>query len=156
GAPSTQGATGGNPGAANFGRTAGGSAIPSNGKPAAGTGSFGTLRTSPPPLPSGSTSSGTTQALQPGTTSAPQAAAGNPTANNFGGAPAPQAPAAVGKPAAGMGSFNGLRSAPPPVPGGSRSSATDTLRRTAPAASGGSAMSAVPPSNFGRAQRSAQ
>lgn len=148
GAPAAQGAAPGNSGAANFGRSAGQSAMPPNTKPSSGMSSFSTLRTAPPPLPSGS---------QSGAPSAAQATTSNPSANNFGrGVAQPQAPAAVGKPASGMGSFNGLRSAPPPVPGGSRSNATDALRRSAPAASRGGTVSSAPPSNFERARQSAQ
>jgi len=136
GATAPQGAAAGNSGAANFGRAGDQSALPPNGKPAPGMNSFSTLRSAPPPVPSGS-QNGAPQALQRGAPSAPPATNNNLGANNFGRAAA-QPPAAVGKPSSGMGSFNGLRSAPPPVPAGSRSSAPPL------------------PSNFGRTQQSAQ
>ena len=131
-------------GAANFGRTTGQPPVStSSNKPVSGA--FNSLRTTPPPLPGGS-KGGMTQALR-GAPSSTGAAVTSPPASNFQRAPVPFN---AGKPAAGTGSFNGLRSAPPPVPSGPRGAAADGLRRNAPTVStfGSSASS-----NFTRAQQ---
>jgi len=114
-------------------------------------GTFGGLRTAPPPLPN--TSRGAANdVLHRAAPSVAGAPANNSRTADFGRANnQPPVPGVGGKSGA-VGTLNNLRSAPPQVPSGPRGAANDALRSNSPSLVRGGAVSAPPSTNVARSQ----